>query len=152
MNRLWQWIRRHWVNRETAAYVGFGTLTTVVDFAVFNISFLLLEGKMNTDVVNLMANAIAWVAAVVFSYFVNKRLVFRRHAPSRRLLLREMWQFLAARLLSLLLSEVGMFLLFTVARLDRNVSKIITALMVMASNYIFMKYLVFKPRKEEPHA
>lgn len=143
ISALW----RRFCNRETVLYVLFGTLTTVVDFAVYNLVFQPLQhtavGEMYA---NLLANALAWCAAVVFSYGVNKWLVFCTRAASRRDLLREIGQFVGSRVFSLIVSEVGMFVFVTWARWNENVSKALVSVAVMILNYVFMKWIVFKKK------
>ena len=133
-------------NRETVLYVLFGTLTTVVDFAAYNAVFQPLRYVTGELSANLIANALAWCAAVAFSYAVNKGIVFRTHAASRRDLWREIGQFVGSRVFSLLVSEIGMFVFVSVIRWDENLSKAITSVAVMIINYIFMKWVVFKKK------
>lgn len=142
-----EWIVRifhKYCNRETMLYVVFGIFTTVVDFGVYKLSMLWLEPRLGLDIGNLIANAIAWVAAVIFSYAVNKWLVFRRRAPSKRALLVEIGQFVGARVASFLISELGMFLLVTVANFNEMWSKVIVSVAVVIINYFFMKWVVFR--------
>ena len=142
-----EWIVRtfkKYCNRETILYVLFGTLTTVVDFGTYHLCMLWLEPLVGLDIGNLIANAIAWVAAVIFSYVVNKWLVFHRRAPSRRALLVEIGQFVGARGISFLISEIGMFLMVTVADLHESLSKVIVSVVVVILNYFFMKLVVFR--------
>lgn len=145
------WIVRtikKYCNKETLLYVLFGTMTTVVDFAAYNLCLLWLVPLTGIDIANLIANTLAWVVAVVFSYMVNKWLVFRRRAPSRRALFVEMGQFVGARVVSLLVSEVGMFLLVTLAEMDENMSKVLVSVLVVIINFFFMKLIVFRPPDE----
>lgn len=147
-----EWLVRtakKYCNRETVLYVVFGILTTVVDFIAYNLCLLWLKPLMGLDVANLIANALAWAAAVVFAYVVNKWFVFRRRAPSRRALLVEIGEFVGARVVSLIVSEVGMFLLVTLASLDENLSKILVSVAVVIINYFFMKWVVFRSPAEK---
>ncbi len=147
-----EWLVRtakKYCNRETVLYVLFGTLTTVVDFGVFYLSMLWLVPQVGLDIGNLIANAIAWVAAVVFAYVVNKWFVFHRRAPSRRALLVEIGEFVGARVVSLIVSEVGMFLLVTLASLNEILSKILVSVAVVIINYFFMKWVVFRTPAEK---
>ncbi len=136
-------------NRETVRYVVFGTMTTVVDFAVYNLVFQPAKHLIGETTANLVANALAWCVAVVFSYAVNKWFVFCTHSSSRRDLFREMGQFFGSRVFSLLISEIGMFAAVTLFSLNENLSKAIVSVAVMIINYVFMKWLVFRHRDAE---
>lgn len=73
---LWRWTWRKFprlLNRETVSYVVFGVLTTLVNMAVYGLSYNTL------GIHNLISNAIAWTAAVLFAYAVNKLFVFHSH-------------------------------------------------------------------------
>ena len=144
-SNLW----KRFYNRETISYVLFGSLTTVVDFAVYNLTFQPMKDVIGETVANLLANALAWCAAVVFSYAVNKWIVFRTHAANRHELKMEMIKFVGSRVFSLVVSEIGMFALFSGAEWDENVSKAIVSVVVMIMNYVFMKLVVFKKPKEQ---
>lgn len=128
------------VNRETVSYVVFGVLTTVVNIVVYLIFFNTL------GVHNLISNAIAWVAAVLFAYVVNKLFVFRSHTISAREALREFYLFIAARLFSFGVDELGMLLLVNVAHAGGFVSKVIVNVIVMIMNYFFSKWIIFRQK------
>ena len=128
------------VNRETVSYVVFGVLTTVVNIVVY----LLFYNALGIH--NLVSNAIAWVAAVLFAYVVNKLFVFRSRTSSAREALREFYLFIAARLFSFVVDELGMLLLVNIAHAGGFVSKVIVNVIVMIMNYFFSKWIIFRQR------
>lgn len=125
-------------NRETVNYVIFGVLTTVVNMVAYGVCYNLW------GIHNLISNAIAWVAAVLFAYVVNKLFVFRIRTASLRALAREFWLFIAARLLSFGLDEFCMWLLVNVLAFNSGVSKIFVNVIVMIMNYFFSKLIIFR--------
>ena len=137
---------RRFCNRETVLYVVFGMLTTAVDFAAYNAVYQPLRLAIGDMAANLLANAIAWAAAVVFAYVVNKKWVFCSRTETRRDLLREIGQFVGSRVLSLIVSEVGMFVLVSGVHLNENLSKALVSVAVLVINYVFMKWVVFKKK------
>lgn len=142
-----EWLIRmvkQYANRETLLYVVFGVLTTAVDFLVYNVCMFWLESFTGIHVANLLATALAWAAAVIFSYLANKWWVFRRRAASRRELFVEMGEFVGTRVVSLLVSEAGMFVFVSLLHLNENLSKIIVSVAVVIINYFFMKRVVFR--------
>ena len=124
--------------REIISYLFFGVLTTLVNFVVYLPVYNILG--MSASV----SNMIAWVAAVVFAYFVNKIFVFRSLDWSRKTVLPELIKFVSARLLSGVL-ETGI-LLVTVDILgwNGNIWKFVTQILVVISNYVFSKLIVFR--------
>ena len=59
--------------REGIAYLIFGVLTTVIDYAISNLLYYMW--KMDP----VPAQTIAWVAAVLFAFVTNKWWVFESH-------------------------------------------------------------------------
>ena len=137
---------RRFCSRETILYVVFGVLTTAVDFAAYNAVYLPLRMAIGDMVANLLANAIAWAAAVAFAYVVNKKWVFCSKTENRRELFREIGQFVGSRVLSLIVSEIGMFVFVSGVHLNENISKALVSVAVLIINYVFMKWIVFKKK------
>lgn len=124
--------------RELISYLFFGVLTTAVNFVVYLPVYNILGLSAS------VSNMIAWVVAVVFAYFVNKIYVFRSLDWSRKTVVPELTKFVAARVLSGVL-ETGI-LLVTVDILgwNGNIWKFVTQVLVVISNYVFSKLIVFR--------
>lgn len=105
---------------------------------------------------SLLANAIAFVAAVVFAFVVNKCFVFESKSWAWSNLRKEMSAFLAARIGSFAIEEAG---LLCCELLELNqfgvyvgamhidgimVAKLVLSVIVVILNYIFCKWFVFK--------
>jgi putative flippase GtrA len=68
--------------REVMLFVGVGILNTGVDFTVLN--SLILLTHHDQELWLLPFNGIAFLAAVINSYILNKRFTFRHSTPSER--------------------------------------------------------------------
>ena len=149
---------------EIVSYLLFGVLTTVVNFVVFwlaNLPFgkgydkvvLFSVGALDVKWIYI-SNAIAWIAAVVFSFVTNKLLVFESRATDAKTVLREFFPFVGARIVSFLLFEELLFgvLAHLLSRLPLAVwiAKGLTAVFVVVFNYVASKLLIFRKKKEEP--
>ena len=142
------------LNRETILYIVFGVATTVVNYVVFHLLYNVLWNQQNS----LLANAAAFVAAVIFAFVVNKLFVFESKSWSPATLKREVPSFLAARIGSFGIEEAGLFLAEKVLKLGGiiaitlgtmefdwiTVIKVGLAFVVVALNYVFCKLFVFK--------
>ncbi len=135
----WMWNRfPKLVNRETVSYVVFGALTTLINIVFYMVCY-------NTfGIPNLVSNTIAWVAAVLFAYVVNKLFVFCSHNETFRQALREFALFIGARVLSLGIDLLGMYLLVDILSLSGNWAKIGMNVIVLVLNYIFSKLFIFR--------
>lgn len=125
------------VNRETISYGIFGVLTTLVNFVSY-------EGLYRLGMPNLTANWMAWVIAVTFAYIVNKWSVFRSRSSSVKAELAKMGKFYGARLVSLGVEQLGMFVFVEQLGIYRWIVKVALSIIVIIINYIFSKLYIFK--------
>lgn len=144
LDRLPAPIRKFFINRETILYVIFGVLTTVVSYVVGLLCYYTLP--LEAALLNLVSNCISWVAAVAFAFVTNKIFVFESKSWSAGVLLHEVPTFLSARLLSLGVELLGMWLLVDCARIPYAVSKILMNVLVILINYVLSKLVIFKKK------
>lgn len=142
--------------KEIILYIFFGVLTTIVNFVIYFIMNALLGEDMY-----LVSNVIAWIGAVAFAYVTNKIWVFESKSRESKTLLREIGEFVSARLLSLGIEEAGLYIFvdllkfsaysFSFLRLTITgdvIAKIIMQIIVVTLNYIFSKFIIFKKVKK----
>lgn len=125
-------------NKEIINYIIFGGFTTLVNFIVY-FSF--------TNLLNihyLIANIIAWIAAVLFAYVTNRLYVFEKVNIGFKLVFREMCLFFMSRLISGVAETAILFCMIDLFNFGENISKVVVAFVVVILNYIFSKVLVFK--------
>ena len=141
---------------ELVKYIIFGVLTTLVNFVVyFTITGIFGSGTY------LVANVAAWIAAVAFAYVTNKLLVFESRSWERKVVLRELGAFVSARLFSLAVEELGMFLVVDLRLLGTwsiglfgfsvtvdTLAKLFMQFIVIVMNYVFSKLMIFKKRRD----
>lgn len=136
-------IKKLWnlfVNRETITYGIAGVSTTVVNFIAYHV-FCNMMG-----IPNLIANAIAWVIAVVFAYVVNARWVFQDKQEDAVSESKKIAKFFGARVVTFGVEEVGMFVLVDLLQGPNMIMKAVVAVLVIILNYIFSKLFVFKKK------
>ncbi|MBQ9699821.1 MAG: GtrA family protein [Lachnospiraceae bacterium] len=128
------------LNKETLSYIIFGVLTTVVDFVVFGVLHYYCHLH------EVLANTIAWVAAVAFAYITNKLFVFQSKSFRPRVLLKEISSFVLARVLTLILTDI--FLIFAgYIQMNMMFAKAIISVLVIIINYVFSKLIIFKNKQ-----
>ena len=86
--------------KELITYGIFGVLTTVVNFATFKLSDVILGQKLY-----LVSNIIAWVVCVIFAYVTNKLWVFESKSLKPDVVMKELLSFFAARGFSFIIEE-----------------------------------------------
>lgn len=134
LKKLWHFF----TSPEMISYIVFGVLTTVVNI----VSFGLFRTVLHWDL--LVANTLAWILSVAFAFITNKVIVFKSKSFETRLFLRELVTFVGARLLSLGVDTLGMFLLVEVLACNDWIAKIIMNIIVVIINYVLSKLIIFK--------
>lgn len=149
--------------QEIITYIFFGVLTTAVNlvtFYIFKKIFISVGWNgifneivpENSKIVELFsggsdyldANLIAWVAGVIFAFVTNKLFVFESKSWKPSVAGKEFAGFVGARVFSLGVEMLGMFVMVTLLTWNEFVAKIIVGVAVIIINYIFSKLLIFK--------
>ena len=144
---------------EVFSYLFFGVCTTVVNIVVFQ--FCCSAIGLHA----LISNIIAWIFAVAFAYITNRIFVFHSREKSLRGIAREEGTFVGARLFSLLVDEIIIWLMVSVMgyiaieRLIADIlscplkdakslfAKICSNVVVVILNYVLSKMIIFKKGK-----
>ena len=127
------------VNYEMISYVFFGVGTSVVDFVIFSI--LNFYG-MNSLIVNLVSSS----CAILFAYVTNKIWVFESKTNTFQESVREFLKFIYARMATLVMSEIIIFisqLIYGNDKVANQIAKIIGMVLTIIFNYIFSKLFIF---------
>ncbi|MGB7365724.1 MAG: GtrA family protein [Carnobacterium jeotgali] len=138
MTKIKKFISRY---EEVIGYLVFGGLTTVVNIVVFYLFDSIFGAHY------LVANAIAIIVSILFAFFTNKKYVFKSETPTFQMWLKEFSLFVSFRLLSAVFDMGSMWLLVDGLDIDANLAKIITQFIVVALNYVFSKFFIFKQGK-----
>lgn len=127
--------------RELISYCFWGGMTTLVNYVAYFVCRKLL-GAENY----LACNLIAWIVAVVFAFVVNKIFVFKSRSWESRIVFRESWQFLSARIFSGVLDMAMMWFFVDVMGFSDVIIKIIANIIVIVLNYILSKLIIFRKK------
>lgn len=132
--------------RELIIYGIVGVITTIVNWGA---SFLLEATVLDSSVPlqNTIINVIAWIAAVIISFPLNRKWVFQSKNPAW---FHEFLGFTASRVTTLLIEELIMLLCVNLIGLDFRISKVfIASVLVIILNYVFSKLLVFRKGQKQ---
>lgn len=127
--------------KELIKYLIIGVLTTVINYVVFAILVQVVKIEMHAS------NIIAWVVSVIFAYFTNKLFVFESKSFETKVIGKEILSFGAARVFSLLLEEVILYVFVNILNMNQMVLKLIANVIVIIVNYILSKFIIFKKPK-----
>ena len=134
---------------EIVNYLIFGVLTTVVSLATkYLLLFTILDAKNSIQL--QIAVIVSWITACTFAYVTNKIWVFKSKSKN---ILKEAISFFAARLATLGLEMLIMFVFVTALGLNSNlwviVWTLVSQVLIIIGNYVLSKLLVFKKEKKE---
>ena len=128
-------------HEELFRYIIVGGLTTVLNAAVY----WLLSGVFSLHY--QLANAIAFVVAVVFAYIANKKAVFHTKTTDALDTAREAGSFFLMRLISYGVEAGLMALMVEVWRVDELLAKLPVIMLIVVLNYVFSKLYIFRKPK-----
>ena len=134
---------------ELINYLVMGVLATVVNLAVkYGLLFTILDASDATQL--QIAVIISWVAACLFAYFTNRKFVFKSKSEK---ILKEFTAFVSARIFTLILEMLIMFIFVTLLKLDSDLWVVIWSLVaqvvVIVVNYVLSKLVIFKKEKKD---
>ena len=123
-HKIKDYLEKHPKQYELLRYVVAGGLTTVLSMVIsYGMEFLLAARPERTagflqwviDCINaatarqvMIANAVSWVIAVLFAFWINRKMVFQVKGGTGASVLRELGEFALGRVLSFALFEEGM--------------------------------------------
>lgn len=121
--------------KESVRYIIVGVLTTAVNFSVFEILQKIALFPLTIN------NIISIVASICFAYWSNARFVFNSQASGIGEKIKEFSQFFSARLVTMIIEVVGVYVLAQMLSIHATLSKIAVNVIVLILNYFFSKWL-----------
>ncbi len=135
--------------KEQIMYLFVGGSTTLVDWMIFTVLELMLP-DLPLPFLKNFPNAIeytaAWAGAVLFAYWASKYFVFQ---TAKQEGITQFFRFVSSRVLTLLLSLAGDFILTGILKMNAFLAKVIISVAVVIINYITSKLLVFNQKETE---
>ena len=134
---------------ELVNYLVMGVLATVVNLAVkYGLLFTILDASDATQL--QIAVIISWVAACLFAYFTNRKFVFKSKSEK---ILKEFTAFVSARIFTLILEMLIMFIFVTLLKLNSDLWvvtwSLVAQVVVIVVNYVLSKLVIFKKEKKD---
>lgn len=150
-------------------YVIFGVLTTIISFASYYAArwifpdadsvpewlrwIFSLTSAFGTDSSTALPVVISWILSVTFAFVTNRTIVFRSSEKRAAGVLREAVSFYLARLATLFVDLVIMFLTVDLTGIDNGLyelgCKIFSNVVILILNYILSKLVVFRKKSTE---
>lgn len=161
-------LRIYYAKREAMDYLIFGFLATLVNWIAYAagsfgpleagvgwvadkvcaLGLLAAASDPEASAKIIVANVFAWIVAVLFAYWTNRTWVFRSQVHGIKAILKEFTAFVGARITSLLVETVLLYLLVDWLKVNDMFSKILLSFVTVALNYIFSKLWIFKKKED----
>ena len=142
MKKLWNWgWSIYHKYEEVLSYLIFGFLAFVVNYVVYAVGIKAFS--LNYQV----SNMIAWVVAVIFAYWTNRTFVFKSKTIEITSILKEFASFVSARLATLVLEIVILWLFVDVLSINDMFAKLVGQFVVIVTNYFLSKLCIFRKKK-----
>lgn len=133
------------ISYEMISYLFFGIGTSAVDYIVFS--------ALNaTKLSSLITNVISTICAIIFAYVTNKLWVFKSNTHGFKEILLEFFRFTEARLATLIMTEIILFISIMTYGNDQaanQIAKLIAMVLTVIFNYILSKLFIFSNRKDK---
>jgi len=162
IQKIKNYLETHQKQYELLRYLIAGGLTTALSLVIsYGVCFILadrapLEGNVilwvidsinrATGVQVSIANAVSWVIAVLFAFWINRVMVFQVKGGTAKNVLTELAQFAGGRIVSFLVFEQGLMLLLKAIGVSNFVNRIVVMVFVMVFNYVISKFWIFKEK------
>lgn len=124
---------------EIINYLVIGALTTIISLLTYYACVYTIFNPNNWLLLQC-ANIISWIISVTFAYITNRKFVFKSKNPDIK---KEGLKFYGARVVTLVLDMLFMYITVTLIGLNDKIMKIIANLIVIILNYIISKIYVF---------
>ena len=135
-------------HREIIVYLIVGVMTTIVAWSVkFLWNIVFYAGTAHPlPVQTTILTIVEFVAGVAFAYPTNRKWVFQSTNPN---ILKEAAGFVASRLATLGIQMLLNLVLINVLNMNFYLATVLISVVVVVSNYVFSKLLVFRKKKAE---
>ncbi|MCA0173241.1 GtrA family protein [Bacillus sp. RAR_GA_16] len=139
-------------SKQVMSFSAIGVMNALVDIGALNL--LMLFFPTDDRIQLILYNTIAYVLAIINSYFWNAKLTFPSKAIHDR---KQVFLFIVQAVIALGISNLvfyGALLIFEWTSfpryIERNISKGLAMLLSSASSFFMMKHLVFPRTKPKP--
>ena len=129
--------------KEAIDYLFWGGVAFVLSMVLFYIFANVMS------IYEQIANILSWIICVIFTYLTNRTFVFQSKVKGLKKIFKEFKDFVTARLLTLVMENVILFVMIDLLTINNMISKLVGQFVVIVSNYFLSKLWIFKKEKEK---
>lgn len=121
-------------------------MTTVISLGLYALLTWTVLNPQNSMHLAI-ANILSWIAAVSFAYITNRKYVFESKSKQ---IIQEACSFYLSRISTLLIDICCMHIMVQWFNLNDRIAKLIVQVIILVTNYILSRFLVFQKKRSEP--
>lgn len=129
--------------KEAVDYLFWGGVAFVLSMVLFYVFANIM------DIYEQIANILSWIICVIFTYLTNRTFVFKSKVKGIKKIFKEFKDFVTARLLTLVMENVILFVMIDLLTINNMISKLAGQFVVIVSNYFLSKLWIFKKEKSK---
>ena len=129
--------------KEAVDYLFWGGVAFVLSMVLFYVFANMM------DIYEQIANILSWIICVIFTYLTNRIFVFKSKVRGIKKIFKEFKDFVTARLLTLVMENVILFVMIDLLSVNNMISKLVGQFVVIVSNYFLSKLWIFKKEKSK---
>lgn len=144
---------------EVILYLVFGVLTTVISVGLYSLlvfvfdKIALFAGNEhlrldNNPILHNVCLVFKNAVAILFAYVTNRKFVFKSTTTGFAAIFKEVVQFFAARLSTLVFELIFMTVMVNVCHYPEILMNIIAQIVIVVLNYVLSKLWIFKKPKD----
>ncbi|MCL2517516.1 MAG: GtrA family protein [Oscillospiraceae bacterium] len=126
--------------RELILYIIIGVLTTAVNYAIY---FTLTA----IGVYYIAAQVISVAVSILFAFVTNKIYVFQDKRAAPLVIFAQLATFSGFRLISGAAETLILYVFVDFLYFNDSIVKILASIFVVAVNYVFSKFIIFRKKK-----
>ena len=128
--------------KEGLLYLFFGGCAFLLSVVLF------AAGIYVFNLGEITSNNISWIICVLFAYMTNRTWVFTEKSHTLKGIAREFFSFVAGRFVTLWMENAIIWLFIEIIGINVLVTKIVGQFVVIVTNYIISKFIIFKKDKK----
>ena len=129
--------------QDIILYIFFGICTTLVNIIIYWLCAHVFRFKV------LPSAVFAWLFAVLFAYFSNRKWVFHSEVTTKEEILKEAVSFYVCRLTTGFIDWALMYLFVDVMHLNDMVIKTLANVIVIILNFVASKLIIFRKKENK---
>lgn len=123
------------IKKQFVKYCFYGTMAGIIEIVLFTILYNFVKLPL------FISNTFAFIVAVLFSYYVNSKYVFKRTFLTKRKAIRQFNTFILSRIAGIFFDSAILYFCIHFIMMPNLIAKIISCTSTALINYLIGKHI-----------